>query len=173
MSIDNMKQIKYKGKYIETSEEKIHTHTYERTALIPNVHVLPIRDNKILLINEFKTHEKKARWKLVTGWAEKTNKNLLEHAQEELAEEVGMKADLWKEFFNADTPNGTVNLNTHYFVCRNISILDHKIENPDTGEVLGFEWFTYEDIWMMINEGLMYPEQSTLVALWYLRSLNN
>lgn len=167
-----MKHAKYRGKYITTSEEVINGHTYERTELIPNVHVMPVRDNKILLMNEFRTHEKSSRWKLITGWCEKENKNPLEHAQEELAEEVGMQAKYWEEYFNASVPNATVNLNTRYFVCKNISKLDQKIENPDSGEVLDYNWFSYDEIFELINNKKMYPGQSTMFALLYLYNLN-
>lgn len=168
-----MKQIIYQGKYITTSEEEINGHIYERTELIPNVHVLPIRDNKILLMNEFRTHEKSSRWKLVTGWAEKKGKTLLEHAQEELAEEVGMQAKSWKEFFDASVPHATVNLNTHYFVCTDISELAEKIDNPDVGCIVNkYDWFTFGQIFELINNGKMFPDESSMIALWYLYSHN-
>lgn len=165
-----MKHIKYQGKYITTSEEEINGHVYERTELIPNVHVLPIRDSKILLMNEFRTHEKTSRWKLITGWAEKEGKTLVEHAQEELAEEVGMQAENWEEFFDGSAPNATVSLNTHYFICTDISELDEKVNNPDTSIVLEYDWFSYEEIFELINVGKMYPDESSMIALWYLYS---
>lgn len=166
-----MKQIKYQGKYIITTEENIEGHVYERMELIPNVHVLPIREDKILLMNEYRTHEKNSRWKLVTGWAEKPGVSLVQHAKEELAEEVGMQAKHWEEFFDASVPNATINLNTHFFVCKEISNLQDKVENPDGGEVLGYDWFTYEQIFEMLNKGRMWPGGSTMIALWYLYNL--
>jgi len=165
-----MKQIKYRGNYITTSEEEINGHIYERTELIPNVHILPVRDNKILLMHEFRTHEKSSRWKLITGWAEKPGKSLLEHAQEELAEEVGMVAKHWEEFFNASVPNATVNLNTHYFLCKDISELEQKIENPDNGEVLDYDWFDYKEIFELIQTHKIWPGESILIAILYLKT---
>ena len=167
-----MREIKYQGKYITTSEEQINGHTYERTELIPNVHVMPVRDNKILLMNEYRTHEKSSRWKLITGWCEKENKSILQHAQEELAEEVGMQAEYWEEYFNASVPNATVNVNTRYFLCKDISILGQKIENPDSGEVLEYGWFSCDEIFELINQKKMYPGQSTMMAILYLHNLN-
>jgi len=163
-----MKEIKYQGKYITTSEEEINGHMYERTELQPGVHVLPIRDNKILLINELRVHEKAARWKLVSGWCDKDNLSPQEHAQEELAEEVGMQAKHWEEFFNASVPNATVSLNTRYFVCTDISDIEEKIHNPDSGEVLDYGWFTYDQIFALINACKMWPGSSTMMAIWYL-----
>lgn len=167
-----MKKIKFQGKYITTSEEEINGHTYERTELIPNVHVLPIRDNKILLMNEYRTHEKSSRWKLITGWAEKPGKSLLEHAQEELAEEVGMQAMHWEEFFDSSVPNATVNVNTHYFVCTDITELEKKIPNPDSGEVIEYSWFSFDQLFELINDRKIWPGSSTMVALWYLYNSN-
>jgi len=167
-----MKSIKYKGSYITTSEEEINGHIYERTELMSNVHVLPIRGNKILLMNEFRTHEKKSRWKLITGWCDKEGKSSLEHAQEELAEEVGMQAEHWEEIFYANVPHATVNLNTHYFVCTEISELEEKIDNPDTGEVLDYAWFDFNEIFNLIDQKKIWPGQSTMIAVSYLYNLN-
>ena len=168
---NNMKQTKYQGTYITASEAVIGGHTYERVELMENVHVMPIRDKKILLINEYRNHERSARWKLITGWCDKENKTPQDHAIEELAEEVGMQAEIWEKFFSSATPNATVNINSHYFVCKSISELVVKIENPDTSKVLEYAWFGYSEIFDLINEGKMFPSGSTMVALWYLYSL--
>lgn len=169
-----MKEIVYNGNYITTSEEIIDGHTYERAELIPNVHVLPIRDNKILLMKEFRAHEKGYRWKLVSGWCDKTGKSPLEHAQDELAEEVGMKAENWEELLYANVPNATVNLNTYYYICTDISKLQQPIENPDIhSTVLEYDWFSFDDIFRLINEKKMWPGASSMMAVWYLYKLNS
>jgi len=169
-----MKEIRYQGKYITTNEEVIDSHTYERTELIPNVHVLPTRDNKILFMNEFRRHEKGSRWKLVSGWCDKDGVSPVDHAKEELAEEVNMQADHWEELFYANVPNATVNLNTHYFLCTDISDLEINVPNPDIGsEVLEYDWFDYDQIFELLNEQKMWPGASTMIAVWYLYNLQN
>lgn len=164
-----MRKNVYKGRYITVSEELIGDHVYERMELLPGVHILPIRDDKILLMNEYRSHEKGSRWKLVTGWCDKSEKTPLDHAKEELAEELGMQAETWVEFFDGSVPNATVNGNTKYFLCKDISELDEKIENPDLGCVVnGYKWFDYHQVFELINQGKMYPGASSMIALWCL-----
>lgn len=169
-----MKEIKYQGKYLTITEEIINNHTYERVSLRPGVHVMPVDRNKILLMNEFRPHEKAARWKLVSGWVDKEHLSPLDHAKEELAEEVGMQAEEWQEVYNTIHPNGTVNANTYYFICKNITELEKKIENPDIGaKVHGYEWFDLDTIFEYLNAGKIWPDDSTLAMIWYLRKLEN
>ena len=168
-----MKKTTYQGKYITTSEEEIDGHIYERTELMENIHVLPIKDNKILLMKEFRTHEKGHRWKLVSGWCDKNGKTPLEHAKEELAEEIGMQARQWDELFHSNVPNATVNLNTHYFICTDVSELETKIKNPDSSAVLDYKWFTFNQIFTLIQDKKMWPGESTMVALLCLYNSKN
>lgn len=62
-----MREIKYKGNYMEVSEENIDGHIYERVKLLPGVIVIPVRDGEILFMREFRKHENISRIKLVSG----------------------------------------------------------------------------------------------------------
>jgi len=169
-----MKEIKYQGNYITVTEEEINGHIYERAQLREGVRVIPIQNNKVLLMSEFRPHEKDYRWKLVSGWCDKEKRSPLEHAQEELAEELGMQAENWKEFFNSILPNATLSPSTHYFLCENISELEEKVENPDVGaDINGHDWFSFDEIFHLINEGKMWPDDATMVVLWHLYNLKN
>lgn len=55
----------YEGNYIRVTEEVINDHTFERAHFRPGVHVLPFRDNKLLLIREYRHHEGGSRWKFI------------------------------------------------------------------------------------------------------------
>ncbi|MCI5050689.1 MAG: NUDIX domain-containing protein [Candidatus Pacebacteria bacterium] len=169
-----MKEIKYQGNYLTLSEEVINNHVYERVSLRPGVHVMPVKNEKILLMHEYRPHEKKSRWKLVSGWVDKEHMSPLDHAKEELAEEVGMQAKNWSELYNTHFPNATINGNTYYFLCSEVSELEIKIENPDIGaEVHGYDWFDLDTIFHYLNEGKIWPDDSTLAMIWYLTNQKN
>ena len=165
-----MQEIKYKGNYITVTEENIGGHIFERVKLRKSVYVIPYReeDKKILLIFEERIHENKARWKLISGWVDKEHKTILEHAQEELAEEVGFEADLWKEIYNTDYNDKTISGSTYYFVCQKLKQLENPPRNPDSGEVLKYDWFSFDEIFQMVLEGTLLKDESIMVALSFL-----
>ncbi len=169
-----MEKIIYQGNYISVSEQSIDGHIYERASLRPGVHVVPIKDDKVLFMKEYRTHEGIVRFKLVSGWCDKEGKTALDHAQEELAEELGMEAETWEEFHCSNAPGATVNPNTTYFICRNLKTLEHKPENPDTGcRVLEHEWMDVEAIYACLNNKTMWIDDSALVALLALYNIKN
>lgn len=165
-----MKEEKYKGKYITITEEIINNHVYERVAIREGVQVFPYRDEKILLIKEYRTHEKKARYKFVSGMCDKDGKSPLNHAKEELAEEAQMKAEYWEEIYNSQVPNATINPNVHFFVCTEISELEETIENPDSSEVLETRWCSLEDLFQLMNQKEIWLDDVLMVAVWYLNN---
>lgn len=164
-----MKQTVYQGKYISVSEEKINSHTYERITLRAGVHVIPVRNERVLLIREERTHEDTPRWKVVSGWCDKEDKDPLAHAQEELAEEANMSAEHWEEVYQAVVPNATVNPNAWYYLCEGISELPYNHPNPDEGcEVLDKKWFSFEELFELINKKEAWLDHSMAVVLWVL-----
>lgn len=169
-----MKQTVYEGKYIEVSEERIHNHVYERASLRPGVHVVPVQDNKVLLIQEERTHEDTPRWKVVSGWCDKDEKNPLAHAQEELAEEANMEAGYWEEVYQAIIPNATINPNARYFVCKDLTELSYQHPNPDENcEVLDKQWFSINEIFELLNRKEAWLDHSMAVVLWVLYNQKN
>lgn len=166
-----MKETRYKGNYISVSEEIIDGHVYERALLRPGVHIIPYRDNgKILLMHESRPHETNPRWKLVSGWIDKEHKTALEHAIEELAEEVGHTAETWIQLPKMDDANFTVSFQADFFACRGLQKIEQPPENPDNGcEVLGYDWFSFDQIFDMLNDGKILKDNAILVALSYIR----
>lgn len=161
-----MQHKKYVGKYITVTEEDINGHTYERATLRPGVHVIPIQDNKILFMNESRIHENGSRWKLVSGWCDKVDLSPLDHAKEELAEELGMQADNWEMIYDTNAPGATLNPHTYYFTCSNVTHIQEHIHNPDHGcEVLGHKWFGFQEILDAVAGGVMWMDDSALAAL--------
>ncbi len=130
----------YQGRYITVTEEQIHKHCYERVHLRSGVQIIPFRDNHILLIREYRVHEGRERWKLVSGWIDKEEKTPQEIAQEELAEEVGMRAEKWTLWKTHDTHGQTIGTTTYYFIAQEIETITQAPENPDHDEVREMRW---------------------------------
>ena len=167
---NNMQEIKYKGNYITVTEEDINGHIFERVKLRKGVHLIPYREEnkKILLIYEERIHEHKPRWKLVSGWVDKENKSVLEHAQEELAEEIGYSAEYWQEVYSTDREDLTISPSTYFFVCQHLTKLEHPPLNPDSGRVLTYEWFSFDEIFQMLSKDQIKKDGSIMVALSFL-----
>ena len=164
-----MKETRYAGTYITVTEEILHDHTYERAALRPGVQVIPYKDGKIMLMHESRTHETESRWKLVSGWLDKPEKSALEHAQEELAEEVGYISKSWTQIHHNDDTNFTVSFQTAFFVCTDLEKIDQPPVNPDIGcTVLGYDWYSFEEIFELLATGKALRDNTMLVALSYL-----
>ncbi len=126
-----MRKIVYKGKYLTMSTEEIDGHIYERVSVRSGIRVLPVKDDKILFIREFRKHEGSSRLKLIGGWVDKENKSPLEIAKEELKEEVSMKASDWELFYTYEIPNGTIEESVDYFIAKDLEELPPQ-ENPDS-----------------------------------------
>ncbi len=160
-----MQERKYQGSYLTITEETIDNHLYERVQLRKGVHVIPMQENKVLLMREHRPHEKADRWKLVSGWCDKEGKTPLEHAIEEFSEEVGMKAEAWEEIYDTVLPNATINHNTHYFLCTGITPDENRLANPDNGEVLEYQWLTRQEILTLLYERKMWLDTGALLIL--------
>ncbi len=161
-----MRRIVYQGNYITVSEEEISGHLYERVSLRDGVHIIPYDEEKgILLIREYRVHEKGERWKFVSGWVDKKGKSLLEHAKEELAEELGLQAGKWTLLYQEKNKNATCSTSLHVYLCEEISPLKEKSKNPDSGEILEMKWFNFQDFFHLIQRGNIRNPGAFLVAL--------
>ena len=167
-----MKITKYKGKFLEITEEDMEGHIYERVKLRAGVKVLPVKNNKILFIREFRVHEKEASIKLVSGWLDKENKTPLEIAQEELAEEVSMKAKKWREFHHMNTDNFTVENKVSYFLAEDVEDLEEKVINPDHDIVEEILWLSEEEFWEMAEKKEINWFSDNFVAAILYREIN-
>ena len=166
-----MQHIRYTGNYITVTEETIHNHVFERVVLRPGVQVIPYRDDgKILLMHESRLHETTSRWKLVAGWIDKDGTTPLQHAIDELAEEVGYTATSWTHLLKMDDTNFTVSYQTDFFVCTDLVKIPNPPNNPDEGcQVFGCEWFSFDEIFDLMTEGRILKDNTILVALCYIR----
>ena len=166
-----MKKIVYKGKFLEVSEEYFNGKPYERVKLRPGIKVLPVKDNKILFIREYRVIEQQTSVKLISGWMDKEGKSPLEIAKEELAEEAGLEAEKWYEFHYMNTDNFTVENKVWYYVAENPKELEEKIENPDHDIVEELLWLSEEEFWKMCDRNEINWFSDNFVAAMLFRRL--
>lgn len=105
--------------------------------------------NELFLIEEYIHHYKKSFWKFVSGGVDKNGKDLITHAREELAEEVGMQSNNLYHIYSAPKIFG--NRGTHFYVAKNPMILDNPPENPDTDEIIDQKWITEDQFNTMLD----------------------
>jgi len=149
-----MRKIVYKGNFLEVSEESREgwDHPYERVKIRSGVKILPVKDDKILFIREYRVAEQETAIKLISGWMDKEGKSPIQIAKEELAEEVGMKAEKWWEFHHMNTDNFTIENKVWYLVAENVEELEVKPENPDHDIIEEVLWLTEEEFWKMADK---------------------
>ncbi len=167
-----MRKIIFQGKYLTMSTEKIDGHLYERVTMRAGVAVLPIKNNKILFIKEYRPHEKKSSLKLLGGWMDKKEMRPLQIAQEELREEISMKANKWKLFYKYDTKNYTVEETKTYFIAEDLQELPPQ-KNPDSDIVEEIIFLDEKDLKeKLLNKEILWDKDIT-VALMFFEELKN
>lgn len=170
--MEEEKKVVYGGRYITVTEQTIGDHTYERMVLRPGVCVIPAKDGEILLIKEFRAHEKGARWKAVSGWMDKDGLDDLATAKEELAEEIGMASDKWEKLPRFDIEDKTINMETSYFIAHNPYQLKNPPKNPDHDEIEQVRWVSLRAYEIMLENGEMMWDRDALYILQTLKMLN-
>lgn len=126
------------------------------------------REHKLLLIEEYIQHYGKSFWKYVSGGVDKEGKDLLTHAEEELAEELGLRAEHCYHFHHLEKIFG--NREVHFFVAENVQLMEHPPENPDTDIILQSKWVTYDEFIQMLDTKQLMWDQASMAALMVFRS---
>lgn len=127
--------------------------------------VCPFNKNtkEIFIIEEYIHHYKKSFWKFVSGGVDKNGKDLLTHAVEELAEEVGMTSDTI--FHIHSSPKIFGNRGTHFYVAENPIVMEHPPINPDTDEIINSKWVNESEFQKMLDDKVLLWDEGTMVAL--------
>jgi len=166
-----MRKTIYQGKYITMSTETIANHIYERVTLRPGIKIIPIKNNKILFIKEYRQHEKSSRLKLVSGWVDKKNKSVLKIAKDELREEASYQAKKWSLFHTRQTPNQTIESHTDYFLAKGLTKLPQQ-KNPDNDIVEEVIFLTKNAIIKKLRQKKITWDDDIAVVLMYFESLS-
>ena len=148
-----MEEIKYQGKFIKVTEEKIEDNIWERVYLQNGVQVFAIdHDNKFLLVEEKRPHEiHPTRLKFVTGLMDDNETDPLLTANRELQEEIGYKAQDLK-IINHRHTSGT--LNNHFYQILAKDLVPSKIPNPDGEDtIVKIHRFSMTEIKLLLGHG--------------------
>jgi ADP-ribose pyrophosphatase len=161
--------LKYRGKFIQVTEEVIGEQTWER-AYIPNgVIVFPVTgEGKLLFVEEKRPHENPPiRLKPLAGMIE-NHETPEENAQREMQEEIGLAARSMECFFTI-TSTGTVNATQYFFLAKGLTV--SKLPNPDGEDIiLDVKEFSLEElIDMLETEKLRWS--TSVLGIWRLWQL--
>lgn len=118
---------------------------------------------KLLIIEEYIHHYDRHFWKIVSGGVDKEGRSLMEHAQEELAEEVSLSSKHWLHFHSFEKIFGCRGI--HCFIAEDPQLLETPIENPDMDIITSTRWVSEEEFHAMIDAKELIWNESTLVAL--------
>jgi 8-oxo-dGTP pyrophosphatase MutT (NUDIX family) len=145
-----MEITKYEGRFMKVTEELIEGNNWERCYLRNGVIIYAIdNDNKFIMINEKRPHEtEKVRLRFVAGHLE-DGLSVIENANKELREEIGLFSNHIEEFFELKT-SGTINNSVHFVIARNLIVDPNPIPNPDGDVILSIERFTFDELYQKI-----------------------
>jgi ADP-ribose pyrophosphatase YjhB (NUDIX family) len=159
-----MEETKYEGRFIRVTEErtggKVFERAYGKDALI----LFPFTDDRrILIIEEYRPHEKPAiRWKFVTGFHE-TGVPLEEMANMELQEEIGRKAGRIQPYLTLDQHGGFIQKRTYLTATR---LTDSRLPNPDGADaVRQIDAVPIPELERRILDGTFHTSLASLVYL--------
>lgn len=144
-----MEKTVYNGRFIQVKEYNLDNYTWEKAYLADSLVVFPTtEDGQIYMIVEARPHEQtKQRLKFVTGHIE-SNENILDCANRELQEEIGLKANKLEIIYHHKS-SGT--LNSNFYMIEASDLISNKIPNPDGEEtILEIKKFTFEEVEKMI-----------------------
>lgn len=126
---EQLSKVTYSGRFVQVKETTIDGYVWEQAYFPDSLVVFPFDDNgELIMIEERRPHENKPiRLKFVTGHIH-PGEGVLDTANRELMEEVGLEAGKLSEFMKHES-SGTINTKFHYVIAKNLS--PNKIPNPD------------------------------------------
>lgn len=164
-----MENVKYLGRFIKVTEEKIGDNLWERVYLPDGVEIFPMNDiGEIALIEERRPHEKKPiRLKFVTGLLDKNEDPIL-CANREMQEEIGFKADHLEIILHKES-TGTVNNNFYQILAMGLS--ESKLPNPDGEDtIVRVIFFSIAEIEALLEQGKL-PWSMGALGIYKIKSL--
>jgi len=126
-----------------------------------------IKTKEVLVIQEYIHHYDRAIWKFVSGGIDKTGKDNLTHAEEELAEEMGMESDNLYHFHSSEPIFGARII--HSYIAENPNLMKIPPKNPDTDIITDTRWVNETQLQKMIDEKDLVWNEGAMVALHVMR----
>ena len=108
------------------------------------------KDNKILLVKQFRYPTGEVLYELPAGKLDKNNEDVLSAAKRELEEETGFIAENWQSLGYIWTSPGFCSEKLHLFKAQN---LKYKGQHLDDGEILDYISVDKEEVFQMVKDG--------------------
>ncbi len=108
------------------------------------------KDNKILLVKQFRYPTGEVLYELPAGKLDKANEDVLSAAKRELEEETGHTAETWQELGYIWTSPGFCSEKLYLFKAEN---LNFKGQHLDEGEILDYIAIEKEEVFQMVKDG--------------------
>ncbi len=119
------------------------------------------KNNKILMVKQFRYPTQKVLYELPAGKLDKQNENVLQAAKRELEEETGHIAQNWESLGYIWTSPGFCNEKLFLFKA---SELTYKEQHLDEGEILDFVEIEKNSVFDMVKDGKI-NDAKTIAAL--------
>lgn len=133
----------------------------EREVVI--VYPFNTKTKKMYIIEEYIHSYDRTFWKFVSGGIDKIDKDILAHATEEMAEEIGMESDHVYHLYSSEKIFG--NRGMHYFVAENSAMMVDPPANPDEDYITDAKWVNQQEFQTMLDDKLLQWDQGTMCAL--------
>ena len=158
-------QLVFEGRVVKLYKDKIELPTgresfREVVKHSGGVVILAIKDDKILLVKQFRYPIKEIMFELPAGKLE-AGEDPFEAAKRELEEETGYCADKWTDLGYVYTSPGYSDEKLYLYKAENLQFTHC---HPDEGEIIQAFEYTYNDVLKMINNGQI-NDAKTLCAL--------
>lgn len=143
--------------------EEHHVLDYPRQA----VGVVPVADDgRVLLLDQYRFITDTRGWAVPAGRIE-PGETPEECARRELVEETGQAADQWIYLGRYHPSNGSSNQTFHVYVARG---LQQVSADYDANEVIGWRWFSPEEVRQLIADNQVLDGLSLTSLLWALQA---
>lgn len=108
------------------------------------------KDNKILMVQQYRYPTKETLYELPAGKLDKLGEDILSAAKRELEEETGYIAQKWEDLGFIWTSPGFCSEKLHLFKATNLTF---KGQHLDEGEILNYHSIEKEKVFEMIKTG--------------------
>lgn len=155
----------YEGRIIkvftkEISFEDGHSSTYEFVEHKPSVALIPIIEDKIIIVEQYRPAVERKCLEIPAGLIE-SDENPIETARRELEEETGYYAENIIELLSAFSSPGFSTEKTHFFLAQKLKKTQQKLD-PD--EEINVKFFTIEKLMTMTKKGKI-QDGKTIIGL--------
>lgn len=108
------------------------------------------KNNKIMLVEQYRYPTKEVLYELPAGKLDKSNEDILSAAKRELEEETGYNAEVWESLGFIWTSPGFCNEKLYLYKASNLT---YKGQHLDEGELLNHIEIEKEKVFEMIKTG--------------------